>query len=69
METTLRNKNSSKICVSNFMLIGAPGIVFWRFSRYFWNTPRSTYEGWSKITRTTNLCYAVEMIFWKNQVQ
>ncbi len=40
METTLRNKNSSKICVSNCMPIGTPGVVLWRFSRYFWNTPR-----------------------------
>ncbi len=39
MEITLRNKNSSKICVSNLMPIGAPGVVLWRFSRYFWNEP------------------------------
>ncbi len=43
MKITLRNKNSSKICVSNLMSIGAPDIVLWRFSHYFWNAPRTIY--------------------------
>ncbi len=52
MEITLKNKNSLKICVSNFMPIGAPGIVLWRFSRYFWNAPRAI-NNWSYLLSIT----------------
>ncbi len=31
------------------MPIGAPGVVLWRFSRYFWNAPRKILLSKSKL--------------------